>query len=117
MQRVGAVLWPHFPCVQIYGANTNVGKTIVSTLLCHAWSKKRTTYYLKPVSTGSLEEADNRYVLSLSLFKHRCQDRHFSSLVINMTLSSCGNQICRRECAGTSNWLDHLSFHSHRRSM
>lgn len=63
MQRVGAVLWPHFPCLQVYGANTNVGKTIVSTLLCHAWSKKRKTFYLKPVSTGALEEADNRYEL------------------------------------------------------
>ncbi|RDI87394.1 hypothetical protein Vi05172_g2705 [Venturia inaequalis] len=62
MQRVGAVLWPHFPCLQVYGANTNVGKTIVSTLLCNALSKKRKTFYLKPVSTGALEEADNSHI-------------------------------------------------------
>ncbi|TLD39373.1 dethiobiotin synthase [Venturia nashicola] len=62
MLRVGAVLWPHFPCLQVYGANTDVGKTIVSTLLCHAWSKKRKTFYLKPVSTGAPEEADNSHI-------------------------------------------------------
>lgn len=77
MQRVGAVLWPHFPCLQVYGANTNVGKTIVSTLLCHAWSKKRKTFYLKPVSTGALEEADNRYVISNFFLS---KTRNFQSL-------------------------------------
>lgn len=62
MQRIGAVLWPKLQCIQIYGANTNVGKTIVSTLLCSALSKKADlkTHYLKPVSTGPLDEADNR---------------------------------------------------------
>jgi dethiobiotin synthetase/adenosylmethionine--8-amino-7-oxononanoate aminotransferase len=64
MNRIGAVLWPRLQCIQVYGANTNVGKTIVSTLLCTALSKKPNlkTYYLKPVSTGDLNEADNRYV-------------------------------------------------------
>jgi dethiobiotin synthetase/adenosylmethionine--8-amino-7-oxononanoate aminotransferase len=63
MQRIGSALWKHLPTVQVYGANTNVGKTIVSTLLCrnlenHARDRK--VHYIKPVSTGPSSDADDR---------------------------------------------------------
>jgi hypothetical protein len=50
---------------QIYGANTDVGKTIVSTLLCKALRKRSESegvWYLKPVSTGALLDADDLWV-------------------------------------------------------
>jgi dethiobiotin synthetase/adenosylmethionine--8-amino-7-oxononanoate aminotransferase len=67
MFAVGAAVWPTLRSFQIYGANTNVGKTILSTLLCKASSDhlKRKTYYLKPVSTGPDDEADTRCVVPL----------------------------------------------------
>ena len=61
------MLWRDLKILQVYGANTNVGKSIVSTLLCRAFKKKSPTsgvLYLKPVSTGPPEEADTRYVAS-----------------------------------------------------
>ncbi|KAF2101766.1 adenosylmethionine-8-amino-7-oxononanoate aminotransferase [Rhizodiscina lignyota] len=60
MQRIGSALWPSLQCFQVYGANTNVGKTIVSTALCKAWRGKLdlSVHYLKPVSTGPLDDAD-----------------------------------------------------------
>lgn len=63
MQRVGAALWPNLQCFQVYGANTNVGKTIVSTILCKSWQENQglKVRYVKPVSTGSLGEADTKY--------------------------------------------------------
>lgn len=62
MKEVGSVLWPKLRAVQVYGANTGVGKTVISTLLC---KRLKTRFpdlhvnYLKPVSTGSLDEADS----------------------------------------------------------
>ena len=48
---------------QIFGANTDVGKTILTTALTHAaLEKKRRVLYLKPVSTGPVEDEDDRYV-------------------------------------------------------
>ena len=59
---VGAALWRSLRAHQVYGANTDVGKTIVSTLLCNAVNKsKGTAAFLKPVSTGALDDADDRY--------------------------------------------------------
>jgi dethiobiotin synthetase/adenosylmethionine--8-amino-7-oxononanoate aminotransferase len=58
-------LWRNLRAYQIYGANTNVGKTIMSTILLKAHARKfpsENTWYLKPVSTGPLEEADNRHI-------------------------------------------------------
>lgn len=65
MRQVGSALWPRLRTVQVYGANTGVGKTVVSTLLCKALRKRLPDYnvhYLKPISTGPLEDQDNRYV-------------------------------------------------------
>lgn len=62
MQRIGSALFKNLPTVQVYGANTNVGKTIVSTLLCKRFEKHGDgkVHYIKPVSTGPLNEADDR---------------------------------------------------------
>jgi len=60
------MLWRDLRVLQIYGANTNVGKSIVSTLLCKAFKIKSPSHgvlYLKPISTGPLEDADTGYVL------------------------------------------------------
>lgn len=59
---VGAALWRTLRAHQIYGANTDVGKTIISNALCNANQKSRgQAAFLKPVSTGPLGEADDRY--------------------------------------------------------
>jgi len=57
------MLWRDLKALQIYGANTNVGKTVVSTLLCKALQRRAPPLgllYVKPVSTGPTEEADDR---------------------------------------------------------
>ncbi len=59
------MLWRDLKLLQIYGANTNVGKTIVSTVLSKALQRRVPDgglLYLKPVSTGPLEEADDRHI-------------------------------------------------------
>ncbi|KAK2613587.1 hypothetical protein N8I77_000493 [Diaporthe amygdali] len=62
---VGGLLWPSLRALQIWGANTDVGKTIFSTILCLSVAAKRHkegVFYLKPVSTGSAEDADTKHV-------------------------------------------------------
>ncbi|KAM7186841.1 Pyridoxal phosphate-dependent transferase [Rhypophila sp. PSN 637] len=47
----------------IYGANTDVGKTVVSTVLCLTTKRENeVVYYRKPVSTGPATESDESYV-------------------------------------------------------
>lgn len=63
MAPVGAALWRSLRAHQVYGANTDVGKTIVSTILCNAVNRLKTkeqSAFLKPVSTGPLDDADDR---------------------------------------------------------
>lgn len=44
---------------QIFGANTDVGKTILTTALVRAaLEKKARVLYLKPVSTGPVEDEE-----------------------------------------------------------
>jgi bifunctional dethiobiotin synthetase / adenosylmethionine---8-amino-7-oxononanoate aminotransferase len=46
---------------QVFGANTEVGKTVFTTALVQAAiEKRRRVLYLKPVSTGPVEEEDDR---------------------------------------------------------
>ena len=79
MQRIGAALWPQLQCIQIYGANTNVGKTIFSTILGTALrSRNVKTNYIKPVSTGPSDEAD-----------HRCAQLQFTSCIYAYTVKTC----------------------------
>lgn len=60
MAPFGAALWRTLRVHQVYGANTDVGKTIVSTLLVKALAERGKIGFVKPVSTGSLDEADDR---------------------------------------------------------
>lgn len=59
----GSVLWRSLRVYQVYGANTEIGKTVFSTVLSKAarrhWPHEKTAF-LKPVSTGPLDEADDR---------------------------------------------------------
>ncbi|KAH6668825.1 hypothetical protein B0J14DRAFT_151273 [Halenospora varia] len=55
----------------IWGANTNVGKTIFSTLLCKGFNRRKggnqgQVYYVKPVSTGPKDEADDLHITRYS---------------------------------------------------
>ncbi|CAI4212325.1 unnamed protein product [Parascedosporium putredinis] len=62
MAPAGALLRRSLKAYQVYGANTDVGKTIFTTLLCKACQKFRPgedVSFLKPVSTGPQEEADD----------------------------------------------------------
>lgn len=71
MARVRGGLWHNVLATQIYGANTGVGKTVFSTLLGAHFGKqdrlnKSDNYnwavrYIKPVSTGPADEADDKY--------------------------------------------------------
>jgi dethiobiotin synthetase/adenosylmethionine--8-amino-7-oxononanoate aminotransferase len=58
----GSSLYRHLLAYQVYGANTAVGKTVFSTILCKALTRSEKTWYLKPVSTGPLNEADDGHV-------------------------------------------------------
>ncbi|KAF2085394.1 onanonoxo-7-onima-8-eninoihtemlysoneda [Saccharata proteae CBS 121410] len=61
----GSLLWRSLRAYQIYGANTDVGKTIFSTLLCKASAERglnERVSFVKPVSTGPLDEADDGHV-------------------------------------------------------
>lgn len=69
MAQTTSSLWRGLRSYQIYGANTDVGKTIMSTILCKAFvniSPTENVYYLKPVSTGPLSEADDRHIARFS---------------------------------------------------
>ncbi|TGO90447.1 hypothetical protein BPOR_0064g00100 [Botrytis porri] len=51
------------PVYHLTASNTSLGKTIFSTLLCRQLlAKKQIPYYLKPVSTGPLIEADDLHI-------------------------------------------------------
>lgn len=56
-------LYKYLRIHQVFGANTDVGKTIITTALVRAslLSNNR-VFYLKPVSTGAPRDADDEYV-------------------------------------------------------
>jgi dethiobiotin synthetase/adenosylmethionine--8-amino-7-oxononanoate aminotransferase len=64
MAKVPGGLWKNVVALQVYGANTGVGKTVFSTLLGAHFSRRRggawKVQYIKPVSTGPADEADDR---------------------------------------------------------
>ncbi|KAI8937483.1 hypothetical protein NX059_005201 [Plenodomus lindquistii] len=70
MARVSGGLWRNLIAVQVYGANTGVGKTVLSTLLGAHFGKRKgkewRVQYIKPVSTGPADEADDSYVRKYS---------------------------------------------------
>ncbi|KAF2009966.1 PLP-dependent transferase [Aaosphaeria arxii CBS 175.79] len=67
MSELSGGLWRNLIAIQIYGANTGVGKTVASTLLgAHFANRKKSTkyniHYIKPVSTGPNSDRDDNYV-------------------------------------------------------
>ncbi|KAH6909089.1 onanonoxo-7-onima-8-eninoihtemlysoneda [Coprinopsis sp. MPI-PUGE-AT-0042] len=57
-------LYKHLRVHQVFGANTEVGKTVLTTALARASVKKKfPVFYLKPVSTGPLDEADDHHII------------------------------------------------------
>ena len=55
-----ALLFRNLRVHQLFGANTDVGKTIFTAGLVRASAaKKKRVFYLKPVSTGLLRDADD----------------------------------------------------------
>ncbi|KAK4174799.1 putative Adenosylmethionine-8-amino-7-oxononanoate aminotransferase [Triangularia setosa] len=63
--QLGALLHRSLRVYQVWGANTEVGKTVFSTILCGLTSTYRPdekTAFLKPVSTGPAHEADGRHI-------------------------------------------------------
>lgn len=61
--QAGSVLFHHLRVHQVFGANTDVGKTLLTAALVRASSLTgKAVYYLKPVSTGPLQDADDEYI-------------------------------------------------------
>lgn len=55
-----STLYKHLRIHQIFGANTDVGKTILTTALVRASAQRGNhVFYLKPVSTGPMQDADD----------------------------------------------------------
>jgi bifunctional dethiobiotin synthetase / adenosylmethionine---8-amino-7-oxononanoate aminotransferase len=71
-------LYKHLRIHQIFGANTDVGKTILTTALARASAARNIpVFYLKPVSTGRPEDADDRFVNFATLqISAQDYDRH-----------------------------------------
>ncbi|KAI6042469.1 pyridoxal phosphate-dependent transferase, partial [Pisolithus marmoratus] len=56
-------LYRHLRIHQVFGANTDVGKTIITTALVRASAlKNNDVFYLKPISTGPLRDADDEHI-------------------------------------------------------
>ncbi|RYP11203.1 hypothetical protein DL764_000159 [Monosporascus ibericus] len=86
MAPVGSMLWRTLRTYQVYGANTEVGKTVFTTILCKAARslyEKEKISYLKPVSTGPEDEADERSVSPHTAAKGRVipSDRRLLRLI------------------------------------
>ncbi|CAE6429853.1 unnamed protein product [Rhizoctonia solani] len=59
-----AHLYKHLRIHQVFGANTDVGKTVLTTALCRATAaSSRKVYFLKPLSTGHAADADDGHIL------------------------------------------------------
>ncbi|CCL98393.1 uncharacterized protein FIBRA_00388 [Fibroporia radiculosa] len=58
-----SLLFKHLRIHQVFGANTDVGKTILTTALVRASAASGVpVHYLKPVSTGRMEDADDMHI-------------------------------------------------------
>ncbi|KAG1723368.1 pyridoxal phosphate-dependent transferase [Suillus paluster] len=56
-------LYKHLRVHQVFGANTDVGKTIITTALVRASAlNNNRVFYLKPVSTGAPQDADDEHI-------------------------------------------------------
>jgi hypothetical protein len=55
-----SLLFKNLRVHQVFGANTDVGKTILTSGLVRASAVKESkVFYLKPVSTGPMQDADD----------------------------------------------------------
>ncbi|KIJ11983.1 hypothetical protein PAXINDRAFT_83629 [Paxillus involutus ATCC 200175] len=62
---------------QIFGANTDVGKTIITAALVRASAlKNNNVFYLKPISTGAPLDADDQHVKRYAGPHHHLVDAH-----------------------------------------
>ncbi|KZV65410.1 onanonoxo-7-onima-8-eninoihtemlysoneda [Peniophora sp. CONT] len=58
-----STLYRHLRVHQVFGANTDVGKTLLTAALVRASAALgNSVYYLKPVSTGPIQDADDEHV-------------------------------------------------------
>ncbi|KAI0315562.1 PLP-dependent transferase [Amylostereum chailletii] len=58
-----SLLYKNLRIHQVFGANTDVGKTVLTSGLVRASAASRNrVFYLKPVSTGPMEDADDEHV-------------------------------------------------------
>lgn len=75
-------LYRHLRIHQVFGADTDVGKTIITTALVRASALKNSAvFYLKPISTGPLHDADDAHIKRFagpnqSLVETRCLFRY-----------------------------------------
>ncbi|KAI0833714.1 onanonoxo-7-onima-8-eninoihtemlysoneda [Trametes gibbosa] len=66
-----SLLFKNLRIHQVFGANTDVGKTVLTSALVRASAAAgHPVHYLKPVSTGPMSDADDERVLSL-VGKHK----------------------------------------------
>jgi len=55
-----SLLFKHLRVHQVFGTNTDIGKTVLTSGLVRASAtKKNHVFYLKPVSTGPMQDADD----------------------------------------------------------
>lgn len=58
-----SLLYKNLRIHQVFGANTDVGKTVLTSALVRASAAAgHSVYYLKPVSTGPMSDADDESV-------------------------------------------------------
>ncbi|KAJ7102840.1 onanonoxo-7-onima-8-eninoihtemlysoneda [Mycena epipterygia] len=58
-----SLLFKHLRIHQIFGANTDVGKTILTTALVRGSAAlQNQVFYLKPISTGPIQDADDEHI-------------------------------------------------------
>lgn len=56
-----SLLFKHLRIHQVFGANTDVGKTILTCALARASAlKNNSVFYLKPIGAGPLDTADDK---------------------------------------------------------
>lgn len=92
MPSLSSLLWRHLRVYTIYGANTDVGKTVVATALCASASRHgHETGYLKPVSTGPETESDSRCKATSTLAKAILLQRGFfaGDVVCSQVIPRC----------------------------
>jgi bifunctional dethiobiotin synthetase / adenosylmethionine---8-amino-7-oxononanoate aminotransferase len=68
-----SLLYKNLRVHQVFGANTDVGKTLLTSALVRASAVlKNKVFYLKPVSTGPISDADDELSCSFlfQLFSH-----------------------------------------------